>query len=147
MPRSHTFQYTPINHHHLTCLLIYTHRYHSLSLRTIPLKCPLSSFSPWLWAPSVTVVLQGRRDGVWCWMVACGSHFWFHHRCACLVLSLLHFAEFHQNSFFINLGHFYCNTVDMAYSSDDLQYYITIQIVGYSYPKSNPLEVHSRVRM
>ena len=51
------------------------HRYHSLSLWTTPIKCPrnhhkmttkcpLGSFSPWLWAPSLMVVTQDRGGGV-----------------------------------------------------------------------------------
>ena len=40
---SNTFS---INHHHLSCLLIYTHRYHSRGLWAISIKCLLSSFSP-----------------------------------------------------------------------------------------------------
>ena len=46
--------------------LIHTNRSHSLSLGIIPLKCPLTSFNPWLQAPSV---FQGRRGDVWCWIV------------------------------------------------------------------------------
>ena len=36
----------PVNHHHLSCLLIYTYRYHSHGLWAISIKCLLSSFSP-----------------------------------------------------------------------------------------------------
>lgn len=64
MPGPYTFLYI------LSCLLMWTHRYHSLSLWAIPLKHPLSSFSPWLWAPSVPAALQGSSAGVWCWAVA-----------------------------------------------------------------------------
>ena len=49
---------------------IHTQTYHSLSLWAIPLKHLLSSFNSWLWAPPVLTVFQGRRDHVWCWMVA-----------------------------------------------------------------------------
>jgi len=46
-------------------------RYHSLSLWIITLKCPLSSFNPWLRAPSVLMVFRGRRGDVWWWAVTC----------------------------------------------------------------------------
>jgi len=46
-------------------------RYHSLSLWIITLKCPLSSFNPWLQAPSVVMVFRGRRGDVWWWAVTC----------------------------------------------------------------------------
>lgn len=78
MPGSHTFQYIPINHHDFT-----------FSLWAIPLKFLLPSFNQWLWSPSVIVVLQGKRDSVWWWIVLCWSQFWFHHHCSFLVLSLL----------------------------------------------------------
>lgn len=29
----------------------------------------VNSFSPWVWAPSVTAVLQSRKDDLWCWML------------------------------------------------------------------------------
>lgn len=37
MPSSHTFQKIPVNHHHLSYLLIYTHAQHSYSLHAIAL--------------------------------------------------------------------------------------------------------------
>ena len=46
------------------------HRSHSLTLRAIALKCPLSSFSPWLWVPSAITVSQSRNNGACCWIVA-----------------------------------------------------------------------------
>ena len=65
-----------------------------------------------------------------------------------LVPSLLHFFQFYQNSFFVNLSDSYCNTFNIAYnnySNDDIQLqgYIAINIIefiGYSHLKSNPLE-------
>ena len=84
IPRFYPFQYIPVNHHH--CLLIYTHRYHSLGLWAIPLKCLLSSFSPWLWTPSV---LQSFRAGE----MVCG-------------VGLLH-AEANSGSIITALARFY----------------------------------------
>jgi len=54
-----------------------------------------------------------------------------------LVLSPLHFAQFHQSLSFINLDDSYCNTTDMAYgnySSDDIlwQGYIVINIIPFN---------------
>lgn len=72
LPRSHTLQYIPSNHYDLSCILICTQIYHSHSIQAIPPKC-LLSFSPWLWASSIIVVLQGRRECVWCLIVLCWS--------------------------------------------------------------------------
>lgn len=83
----------------------------------IPLNCPWSSFSPLLWAPSVITVLQGRRDYVQCWSLACWSQFWFH-----------------KNSFFFNLCDSYCKTIDKVYSNhstEDMQYYVVIHILQF----------------
>lgn len=44
----------------------------------------------------------------------------------------LHNNSVHNNFFFINLGYFYCNTLNMEYSdhgSNDTQYYIAINNV------------------
>lgn len=69
---------------------------------------------------------KGRRNGLWCWIIAHRSLFWFHHRCACVVLLL---SEFLQISFFINLGNCYFNAVDTAFSNhskDYIRYYIEL---------------------
>lgn len=45
--------------------------------------------------------------------------------------SITALCQIHQNQFVINLGNFYCNTIDMAHgiqSSDAIQYYIAINI-------------------
>ena len=54
-----------------------------------------------------------------------------------LVPSLLHFSQFCQSSFFINLGDSYHNTVDIAYNNyndDDIQWqdYIAINIIQFN---------------
>ena len=54
-----------------------------------------------------------------------------------LVPSLLHLAQCHQNSFFINQSNSYCNTIDIAYhkrDNDDIQRqdYIAINVVEFS---------------
>lgn len=117
MLRSYTFPYISINFHHLSCLLIYIHRYYSCSLWTISLKCPWSSFSSQLWAPSFITLLQDRKDDAQCCITACWSQFWFL-----------------QNSFFFNLCNSCCNTTDKRYSnhsSDDMYYYIAINITQF----------------
>ena len=51
--------------------------------------------------------------------------------------SLLHFAQFCQSSFFINLGDSYCNTIDIAYNNynnNEIQWqgYIAINIIQFN---------------
>lgn len=98
-----------------------THRHDSLSLWAIPLKCPLSSFSPWIWlrhSPSGQV----RQ----CVVLNCSM------LKSVLAVSPLRFAQFSQNSFFINTGN--CNTIDTSYSnhsSDDIQYRMAVTITWF----------------
>lgn len=134
MLKSHTFQQLLINHHYSSLSLLYTHGYHSLSLCANPLKCLLSSFSPWLWSSSVITVLQDRRDGVWCWIAAWWSLLWSHHRCTSLIPSLLHLSGSLQDSLFISMGNSYCNTMDMTCSScnsGDIQHRVTSSITQF----------------
>lgn len=54
-----------------------------------------------------------------------------------LVPSLMHFAQFHQNLFFISLGDSYSNTIDVPYSnysSDNIQWqsYLEINITQFN---------------
>lgn len=92
----------------LSCLLIQTQRYHFFSLWAVPLKHPVSSFSPGLWGLSVPAVLQGSNAGVQHWAAAWWSHFWF---CPCCALLLF------QKKPFIYLGNFYFNTIDRVCKS------------------------------
>jgi len=89
-------------------LLIYIHVHINLMLYLPSLvNCQWSSFSPWLWDPSLIAVLQGRRNDIWYWIPACWSQFWFH-----------------QNSFFFNVGDAYCNILRKAnsnHSTDGMQ--------------------------
>lgn len=56
----------------------------SLCLWAIPLKFLLTSFSKWLWSPSVTAVFQGGRNSVWWWIVLfLTALVWFYHYCGC----------------------------------------------------------------
>lgn len=84
------FPCIPINYHYLSCLLIYTHIYHSHSLWAILFDSLWSLFSPWLWAPSVITVLQ-------------------------ISVELL-CAEARFGSTFISLGDSCCSAVHKAYT-------------------------------
>ena len=54
-----------------------------------------------------------------------------------LVPSVLHFTQFCQSSFFINLSNSYCNTINIAhnnYNNDDIQWqdYIAINSIQFN---------------
>lgn len=124
MPKSHTFQHIQTNHHNLSCLLIYIPRYSFLSLW-------VASWSHLVHEFELYLSQQLLRAGKMIYDVGCWRQFWFCHCWACLVLSLLNFHWFQQNSFFINSDNSYCNSVDMAYnnhSEDDIHYYAAINI-------------------
>lgn len=53
-----------------------------LSIQNIPLKCPLSSFSPWLWALSVMMVFRTGEMVYHVGLLHVGECY-FHHCCTC----------------------------------------------------------------
>lgn len=79
---------TLLNKSPLTIIIFpfFSYRYHSFSVWAIPPKHLLSSSMHWF-GLQFMAVLQGRKDGVLCWIPACWSQFSFHHNCVCPVSS------------------------------------------------------------